>query len=1098
MVLSKILHFTVNAIDSGHNVCGKGRTRRSWLSLLLIIALSTVAFGSHAQELSDLRWLDTKSAIFEIHTSAEAPYTTEVLDNGYRLRLSFPGAKLNRNIRDISEAGIVRGVFPYETDSPNRANFDILLTSTGHLDIQRIADGYRVSIVEGVADLAQTAAAKAAEQSAAVSTSADPGPYAGLTELERQVLEEIQSTTSEVAAASAVATASSSADSDTTEAVSQAAQSATTSNASTNSSDRARVVLPAAGTAKASQTAANTSSTPAPTTVSTTAASVDVATDADTVVVSTAKDSAADVMPPPLVNNNAASGNVDVVNMDDVVSEEVELAVSQSNEVAYSNAQTNSAQINEPTGQSGSSNSAPVVTVSAAAEQTSMPSETTDMPAEQTSMPAEATNPQMTVSTAGSLQDITYSQLPGGRLQVNFNVSNMAEEPGIFRTNQPPRIVLDFFATDTDLADSMQRVDFGALESIVTAESDDRTRVILNLVAPVDFEKRVDGNGLVLVMESPTSVQVSSAVRNRDDRPMFEKPSDELEFAVSDVDFRRTPEGGGKITVMLTSPEIGVDVRDEAGEILIDFPGASLPPELEKRLDVTDFATPVQTVDTFFTGAGARMIISPVGEYSYSSYQVGETLTVQINPILESDQEREPDEFGYVGERLSFNFQRISVRAALQVIADFTGLNFVTSDSVSGDLSLRLQDVPWDQALDTILQVKGLAKRQKGNVIWVAPAEEIASKERQALEAQNQVSELEPLVSELIQINYARAEDISAILKSIRAIDTGFETSLFGSVNISEVQTESNTLLSSRGNVTVDPRTNTLLVQDTRSKIREVRKLIAQLDRPVRQVLIETRIVEANDDFSRNIGARLGFTRVTENAGFPGFNDSNIGTVIGSSSIETNDIVRNDGIGDRDGVSVSLPSDGIGGQDAASYAFTIAKAGAGFAHLIDLEISALEAEGTGKVIANPRLLTTDQNEAHIEQGQERVFTTSVLGEGSVVTKKAVLGLTVTPQITPDDRLVLDVFVTKDSFVAANDSTINTKQVRTKVLLDNGETVVIGGIYEQAQSESTSKVPLLGDIPLLGALFRKKNKFDNRTELLIFLTPRILDPALTVN
>ena len=686
--------------------------------------------------------------------------------------------------------------------------------------------------------------------------------------------------------------------------------------------------------------------------------------------------------------------------------------------------------------------------------------------------------------------------MPGGRLQVNFNV-NAAAEPGIFRTNQPPRIVLDFFGTANGVMENIQRVGFGALESIVTAETDDRTRVILNLVAPVDFEQRALSNGIVLVMESPTDAQVASAAR---ERPAFDRATDrDLDYRVSDVDFRRTPEGGGQITVKLTSPEIGVDVREEAGEIIIDFPGTDLPAELEKRLDVTDFATPVQTVDTFFTGAGSRMIVSPVGKYSYSSYQVGDTLTVQVSPIVEGDDEREPDEFGYVGERLSFNFQRISVRAALQVIADFTGLNFVTSDSVSGDLSLRLQDVPWDQALDTILQVKGLAKRQRGNVVWVAPAEEIAAKERQALEAQNQVSELEPLVSELIQINYAKASQIADILKSVRAIDTGYEQSLFGSISISEIQTESNSLLSERGNVTVDPRTNSLLIQDTRDKIREVRKLIAQLDRPVRQVLIETRIVEANDDFSRNIGARLGFTRVTENARFPGVSDSNLGTSIGSASIEDNDLVRSGGsVGDRGGVSVDLSADGAGGIDAASYAFTLAKAGAGFAHLIDLEISALEAEGTGKVIANPRLLTTDQNEARIEQGQERIFTTSVLGEGGVVTKKAVLGLTVTPQITPDNRLILDVFVTKDSFAAADDATINTKQIRTNVLLDNGETVVIGGIYEQTKSESTTKVPLLGDIPVLGALFRKKNNFDNRTELLIFLTPRILDPTLTAN
>jgi len=351
-----------------------------------------------------------------------------------------------------------------------------------------------------------------------------------------------------------------------------------------------------------------------------------------------------------------------------------------------------------------------------------------------------------------------------------------------------------------------------------------------------------------------------------------------------------------------------------------------------------------------------------------------------------------------------------------------------------------------------------------------------------------QMTELEPLVSELVQINYARAEDIADLLKSVKAVGPDVQPSMFGNVSITEVQTDENRLLSERGSVTVDSRTNTLLIQDMRHKILEVRKLISELDRPVKQVLIEARIVEANEDFSRNIGMKLGLT---------GINDS-VGSIIGSGSLSNTATVRTDGINaSGDGsLGVNLPAGGINGESPGSYALTLAKAGAGWAALIDLEISALEAEGNGKIVANPRLLTADKQEAQIEQGQERIFTTSTQGEGGVVTKKAVLSLTVEPQITPDDRVILNVFVTKDSFVSATEENINTLQVRTQVLLDNGETVVIGGIYEQQTSKTVTKIPLLGDLPFVGQLFKKKGILDNRRELLIFLTPRIINPALT--
>ena len=1012
-----------------------------YLTRLFCVLSMIFSLNLSADELSELRWLSQDESVFGISADSELTYKTEVLDNGYRLRISFPGATLSKSIRDIGEVGIVRGVFPYETDDPSRANLDILLKTVGHLQVDLVDGDYQVSIREGVAtQIVENTSAEVeqiTEGSSAAATLAEND--GSLSDLERKVLEEIAASEAEVLATQDQVKLESS----------EPEQQAATNIQVDSSSSRARIVLQP------------------------------VQSEEDAIVTeeSVASDS----------NTNLSSEQslpvLETEKVDDLSTVELPVLA----EVSSS--------VEQPLIVEEASSVEPLIVVNTVQDQLVEQLVKDEVAIAAGGLSEDGTDLSGTAEGA-VLHSITYSSLPGGRVQVNFNATGLKEEPGIFRTNEPARIIIDFFYTQSAVLESIQRIGTGAVESIITAETDDRTRVILNLVGPVDFEQRDVANGVALVMSAP---QASDVLASRQPSG-FESISqtEQLPFQLTEVDFRRTPVGGGQIFITLSSPEIGVDVREEAGEIVIDFPGTALPGKLEQRLDVIDFATPVQTIDTFFTGASSRMIVSPVGEYTYSSYQIGSELVIQVNPVEITQSEREPDEFGYVGDKLTFNFQRITVRAALQVIADFTGLNFVTSDSVSGDLSLRLEDVPWDQALDTIMQVKGLAKRQRGNVVWVAPAEEIAAKERQALEAQTQVFELEPLVSELIQINYAKASDISTILKSIKAVDNGVDSSLFGSVTVSDVETESNSLLSSRGNVTVDPRTNTILIQDTRSKIEEVRSLIAKLDIPVRQVLIETRIVQANDDFSRNIGARLGFSRITENAQFPGSTGSNLGTSAASASVANNATILGGGVTPGGELSVDLSADGIGGLSASSYAFSLAKAGAGFSHLIDLEISALEAEGTGKIIANPRLLTTDQSEASIQQGQERVFTTSVLGEGGVVTKEAVLGLTVTPQITPDDKLVLDVNITQDSFSSADNSTINTKQIQTNVLLENGETVVIGGIYEQTQSESTSKVPVLGDIPLLGALFRKKNRLDNRTELLIFLTPRIVDSALTVN
>ena len=683
--------------------------------------------------------------------------------------------------------------------------------------------------------------------------------------------------------------------------------------------------------------------------------------------------------------------------------------------------------------------------------------------------------PAVSLAVEPELVAVEHSVLSGGQLQVNIDTQGEIPAPKIFRTSQPDRIILDYLGVKSSVNPRIREVKRGAVESVVVIGVEERARIIVNLVSSVPFESQQSDSEIILLIGQVVSGQRKESGRSglglQDGVATVSDP-----HHVTTVDFRRGTNGSGRVIIGLDRENVQVMVREELGKIVLDFANTVLGADLERRLDVFDFATPVQFVDTFSLDERTRIVLSALGAYDFVGFQSGKTFSVEVTPRADDDETKAADDDSYIGSPISFDFQNISVRGALQIIAEETGINFVISDSVAGDLTLRLKDVPWDQALETIMQIKGLAKREKNNVIWIAPAEEITAKERLVLESSLQMTELEPLISELIQINYARAEDIAELLKSVRAVGSNVQT---------------NSLLSDRGSVTVDARTNTLLIQDMAGKVLEVRKLISELDRPVKQVLIETRIVIANEDFSRNIGAKLGLTGISDT--------DSVGSIIGSGSLSNTATVRTDGISaSGDGsLSVNLPATGISGASPGSYALTLAKAGAGWAALIDLEISALEAEGNGKIVANPRLLTADQQEAHIEQGQERIFTTTTEGgEGSVVTKKAVLSLTVTPQITPDDRLILDVFVSKDSFVSPTEENINTLQVKTQVLLDNGETVVIGGIYEQQTSETISKVPLLGDLPVVGNLFKKKGILDSRKELLIFLTPRIINPALT--
>ena len=691
------------------------------------------------------------------------------------------------------------------------------------------------------------------------------------------------------------------------------------------------------------------------------------------------------------------------------------------------------------------------------------------------------------------LDDIQFSSLPGNRVQVDLVMTGAVKEPRSFTTDTPARIALDFPKTTSNLTKKTLSVGVGVVRSVVAVQGKDRTRVVVDLVKMVPYQTRVEGNHFYITVEggelaaANTPLPAATATEAGVQMPAAAAP-----FMIDAVDFRRGVNGEGRIQITLSDASIPVNINEEGGKIVLDFAGTSVPKELVRRLDVVDFATPVTMVDTFAVGKDTRMVISATGNYEHLAYQAERQFTVEVKPVTKAAKEAlKKDESGYSGEKLSLNFQDIDVRSALQIIADFTGLNMVVSDSVKGGISLRLKDVPWDQALDIILKTKGLGMRKMGNVMLVAPSAEISAREKEELEAQQKITELEPTRSELIQINYAKAADIAEFLRA----KGGGGSAPAGGAGAAGTSTS---LLSDRGTVTVDERTNSLLIQDTASRLADIRKMVTQLDIPVRQVLIESRIVIANDDFSRDLGARFGVTNVSKNG--------NSGVVSVTGNANGNDTVVNSAITNlstgtspypvtmpvlNNRLNVNLPV-------ATSGAGSIGLAILGRNSLVDLELSALQAEGRGEVVSNPRVITANQKEATIEQGVEIPYQeASSSGATSVSFKKAVLSLKVTPQITPDDRVIMDLNVTKDSVgqVFFNVPSINTREINTQVLVENGETVVLGGIYEQTRSKDVSKIPLLGDLPYLGALFRNTKQVNNKVELLIFVTPKILKESL---
>ncbi|MDH3972390.1 MAG: type IV pilus secretin PilQ family protein, partial [Gammaproteobacteria bacterium] len=544
--------------------------------------------------------------------------------------------------------------------------------------------------------------------------------------------------------------------------------------------------------------------------------------------------------------------------------------------------------------------------------------------------------------------------------------------------------------------------------------------------------------------------------------------------SINNIDFRRGEDGQGRVIVSLSDPSVPVDMQQQGGKVLVDFYRTQLPEELERRLDVLDFATPVKTIDTYTRGDNVHMVITPMGEYEYIAYQTDNQFTIEVRELTREEvEEAKKDEFGFSGERLSLNFQDIEVRSVLQLIADFTGLNVVVSDTVRGSLTLRLKNVPWDQALDIILKTKGLGMRQTGNVMLVAPSEEIAAREKLELESKKQIEELEPLYSEYIQVNYAKASDLATLLKSS---DT--------------------TLMSDRGMVTTDKRTNTLLVQDTAAKLVEVRQLVARLDIPVRQVLIESRIVIANNDFSKELGVKFGLNKQTE---FNGGNNivSVGGTRPGDPRTGGGGVIDPDFTNPESSADNLLVDLGVVGA-SSSIGMAIGKIGS---YMLNLELSAMEAEGQGEIISSPRVLTSNQKAAFIESGTEIPYQEATSsGATSTEFQKAVLSLSVTPQITPDDRLIMDLQISKDSvgeFSVDGIPSIDTNEVSTQVLVDDGETLVLGGIYEQIKRNEVDRTPFFGELPLVDWMFKKTLSQDDRAELLIFVTPKIVKEELNI-
>lgn len=677
---------------------------------------------------------------------------------------------------------------------------------------------------------------------------------------------------------------------------------------------------------------------------------------------------------------------------------------------------------------------------------------------------------------ANRLEAVDVQAQSGQQLQVTLRLSGPAPEPLAFTIDNPARISLDL--PGTALALPSRRIDVRAagVDTILAAEAGGRTRLVLNLDRLLPYQTRVDGNNIIVSIGGAQQAAAASVARDA--------AAGAPARAIRSIDFRRGAEGTGRLIVNLSDPRTPVSLRQLGNQIVVSFAGATVPRQLVRRYDALDFATPVSTFDVQRADDGTRIVINATGDFEQLAYQSDDQYVVEVQPARKAAAAQAEEKKVYTGERLTLNFQNIETRAVLQLLADASGQNIVVSDSVAGNVTLRLQNVPWDQALDIVLRTKGLDKRVTDNVIIVGPAEELAAREKADLAARKDIQELAPLRSEYLQVNYAKAADLASLIKS-----------------------QGNSLLSQRGSVAVDERTNTLLLQDSADRLADIRRLVTTLDIPIRQVLIEARIAIVNDDFARELGVRAGYTGIRSNG--------NDGVGIVSGSLEATDVGLSSALSNIRAGQGPFPIDVPTGGDAAQrYGVNLPVRNAagrlafmllGSDYIVDLELSAAQAEGRGEVVSSPRVITSNQREASIEQGVEIPYQQSASsGATTIEFKKAVLALKVTPQITPDNRIILDLSVKKDSVGqvivtsgGVNVPSIDTREIATQVLVNDGQTVVLGGILETERRESETKVPYLGDIPVLGRLFKTTRRENDKRELLIFVTPKILREGVNV-
>lgn len=686
-----------------------------------------------------------------------------------------------------------------------------------------------------------------------------------------------------------------------------------------------------------------------------------------------------------------------------------------------------------------------------------------------------------------TLKQVDFVTLPGDEIEVKLGFDESPPQLQSYQIEKPARLVFDLPNTKNTLASRYLNLGNGNARSLTVVDNQERTRVVVNLGELSGFASRVEGNTLILKIgkQELASIAVANPAATP---PANTSPAKSVKVVKSNVqqinelDFHRGTQGDGQVLIELSQASVPVDVQQQGNKIIARFLGAKLPEKLRRRLDVSDFATPVKSIDAYNEGNNGVMVIQPQGEFEYLAYQADNKLTISVKPIL-ADGPKRKKEFVFTGEKLSLNFQDIEVRSVLQLIADFTSLNLVASDTVSGRITLRLQNVPWDQALELILKTKGLDKRTVGNVMLVAPADEIAARERLELEAANQSEQLAPLRSEYIQVSYAKAADLQTMITS--GINSG----------TNQGQGGSSTLLSTRGSVSIDARTNTLIVQDTPKKIDEIRELIAKLDVPVKQVMIEARIVVATTNFAKDLGVKWGVAHdnISSNKRIMAGGSRTTLNDIRGATVDTGTGLTKYNITTPNDLAVDLGIDKIG---ASSIAVGIMNSDN---VVLDLELSALQSDGHGEVVATPKVLTADKQKALIASGKQIPYNEATSsGASAIKFINAELRLEVTPNITPDGRINMELFINKDSAgesLANGALTINTNRIATTVLVDDGQTVVLGGIFSNETSKGVTKTPLLGDIPYLGRLFRQDVTRNDKQELLVFVTPRLLTDTI---